>query len=555
MFLERLAEGEFTHGDAAGEGLVDSPVGLARLAGALLDPRQFAGGRFDLAFLDAVALAPGDVDRGEDVPHATRAGTEVGSRPGLVDQFNGDVRQVVDESGADESCSVSDPDEGVRGVRDLLGDDLADPVGRDLERGDDGLARADGDPGSLARIDADHRSPVPTPQVRQDRFDRPPGFSRVRTDHGDVGVWVRVGIVRRASHDDGGPVGEVVARFDGRERHAALAEGGHDLVVDLEVRRRDDDHSRSLAAGTLTTHDVPAPTEGLCVDAEEDPARMSVPASHSPSEQPDRLFVLVAGLYVAAILGPVAVALARRLVSEPGALYGVLLVAGLGGVVVGALAVRGRAGVAERLGDTTLAWTLVALPLVAAGGVIVASAAIPGYVGEGDVLLGLVAGFGAGVLGFVLVSMAKTRYAAWVLAEATVEATWSAPWPHASRRRIWYVAGVIAAVGVVAFVVGAYMGLDPVRIAGQMLVPIAAVLATVGRELTYRASDRGLEIRAPVARRVRPWSAFAGFRASRESIELVRPEPYRQSIRCDRAAIEDPQAVTAVLENHLVRLS
>ena len=555
MFLERLAEGEVTHGDAAGEGFVDGPVGLARLAGALLDPCQFAGGRFDLAFLDAVALASGDVDCGEDVSHATRAGPEVGGRPGLVDQFHGHVRQVVDESGADESCPVSDPDEGVRGVRDLFGDYLADPVGRDLERGHDGLSRADGNPGPLARIDADHRSAVPTPQVRQDRFDRPPGFSRVCTDHGDVGVHVRVGVVRRASHDDGGPVGEVLARFDGRERHAALAEGGHDLVVDLEVRRRDDDHSRSLAAGTLTTHDVPVPTEGLCVDAEEDPARMSVPASHSPSEQPDGLFVLVAGLYVSAILGPIAVALARRLVSEPGALYGVLLVAGLGGVVVGALAVRGRAGVAERLGDTTLAWTLVALPLVAAGGVIVASAAIPGYVGAGDVLLGLVAGFGAGVLGFVLVSMARTRYAAWVLAEATVEATWSAPWPHASRRRIWYVAGVIAAVGVVAFVVGAYVGLDPVRIAGQLLVPIAAVLATVGRELTYRASDRGLEIRAPVDRRVRPWSAFAGFRASGESIELVRPEPYRQSIRCDRAAIEDPQAVTAVLENHLVRLS
>mgnify|MGYP000622157767 CR=1 FL=1 len=272
-------------------------------------------------------------------------------------------------------------------------------------------------------------------------------------------------------------------------------------------------------------------------------------------DRPDGLFVLVAGCYVAAMLGPIAVALARRVVDAPGALYGVLLVAGVGGVLVGGLAIRGREGVAVRLGDTVLAWLLVAVPLVLGGAVLAVESAVPAVLGPEDVLLALVGGFGAGFLGFVLVSMAKTRYAAHVLSGATVAATWSAPWPAAARRRVWFLAGATAAVGVIVFVLGAYLGQDLVRLAGQVLVPMAAVLATAGRELTYRATDRGLEVRAPVARRVIPWPAFTGFRTSSTRLLLVRPEPYRQSIRCDRSEIDDPQAVSVVLERHLERLS
>lgn len=270
--------------------------------------------------------------------------------------------------------------------------------------------------------------------------------------------------------------------------------------------------------------------------------------------RPDGLFVLTAGLYVAAILGPIAVALIRRVATHAAVLYGSLLVAATGGIVLGGLAVRGRAGVAERLGDTPTAWVLVVAPLVGLAAAVGVETVVAGWLEEVDVLLGLLGGFGAALLGFVLVSMAKTRYAAWVLDDATVEAEWSAPPPPRWRRRARLAGGALVVLTGLGFVSGAVFDRPAVRIAGQVLFPVGIVLLATNRTLTYRATDGGVEVRAPVARRYLPWSAFAGYRRSPDGVVLVRTEPYRRSLRCDPAAIADPEAVESALSAHLDRL-
>jgi len=99
--IEGLLERDIARGDLACEPGVDRPGGLASVSGAVLDAGEPPGG-FDRAGPDALALDPGDVDRGQDVPDAPDAGPEVRGRPGLVDELDGKFG-LLDQAGADQT--------------------------------------------------------------------------------------------------------------------------------------------------------------------------------------------------------------------------------------------------------------------------------------------------------------------------------------------------------------------------------------------------------------------------------------------------------------------
>jgi hypothetical protein len=282
----------------------------------------------------------------------------------------------------------------------------------------------------------------------------------------------------------------------------------------------------------------------------------STPPPDSAQQPPDGVFALVAGCYAAAVLSPVGVALAGRVVDGPAAGYGAFLAAATVAIVGGALLIRRQAGLAVRLGARRRAWLLPLGPLVATALVFTArwTVAAP-LVTRGDALLALAGGAGAATVGFVLVSMAKTRYVAWLLEDVPVEASWRAGWPPGPRRRLQYVAGVLVAVGVLVLAIGIVLDQPAARIIGQIVLPLGALLATVGGETTYRITPRGLEVREPVSRRLIPWSAIEGYELDARALVLDRGSRFRVSIRSDVTAIEDREAVIDALDAHLPRLA
>lgn len=220
MFGQRLVHAQLADGDLPGEFLVDGAVRLAGLPRAVLDPLEFAGGGRHVPGLYCLALHAGDVDRGEHVAHSPRPSPEIRRRPGLVDQFHGDVRQGVDYPGPDESRAVADPNHWIDGVLDLAAD-FRGRLGRwHLERGDDRVAGEDGDARAFAGVDTDHGAPLVPAEDGDDLLDGPSRIVGGRTD--DVNALGRPLLVL-GRDEDRRAFGEVVAGFYRRELDAAVA--------------------------------------------------------------------------------------------------------------------------------------------------------------------------------------------------------------------------------------------------------------------------------------------------------------------------------------------
>ncbi len=207
--------------------------------------------------LDDLALQPGDVHRREHVAHPARPGTEVRRRPGLVDEFNAHVLQLVDDGRTVEPRAVADPHHRVRRVGHLGLDDGRRVVAWHLERRDDRVAGQHRDAGLAAGVHTDDGSTVAATQVRQRRVDRAPWRVGRAVDDVDArrGPVVLVGrhvdLLVLADDDHVGAVRERVARLDGRERHPTVPQLRDDFVVQLEVSRRDDYHSPKFSASGL----------------------------------------------------------------------------------------------------------------------------------------------------------------------------------------------------------------------------------------------------------------------------------------------------------------
>jgi hypothetical protein len=276
-------------------------------------------------------------------------------------------------------------------------------------------------------------------------------------------------------------------------------------------------------------------------------------SEESTATPPDTLFALVWGLYLGVGTGAVVVAVARRAVGEPGVLYVLLLAVVTVVTVGGGLSARRVPGLAVRLGGSRLRWAVPALPILLAA----LAAALDGLglltLTEGDFVLAVFGGGAAVVVGLVIVSMARTRRVQAVVADATVEATWQASWPNRERRLLLGTGVFVLVAGTAALVVGVAIERSWVRLLGNVAIVVGILVGMVGQERTYRATDRGLVIQLPVARRLVPWPEFRAFRVTDEAVVLDRTRPLSPGLRFERDDIDDVDEVVAALSCHLDR--
>jgi hypothetical protein len=281
---------------------------------------------------------------------------------------------------------------------------------------------------------------------------------------------------------------------------------------------------------------------------------MEAPALNASSEcvgRPDTLFAFVAGLYVALLVSPaLLVAVALWVTASEAVVYVGLLLTIPAIVAAASVGVRNRPGLPERLGGTGLTWGLSLVGGLAAVGyfTVAVSDALPPAAG-GVGMAGFFCGMSAGVLGFFLVLMSRTRHAKALVDEATVEATWDARWPRRRRYLAYALAGLALAANLVTL--AASVLTDWESGFGAFGIGIAAILLTLGQERTYRVTAAGLERRHPAVRRLFPWRSFARVRTTDEAVVVERRAWWRPSIRCDRGDIDDVDAVVAALSAHV----
>jgi hypothetical protein len=232
----------------------------------------------------------------------------------------------------------------------------------------------------------------------------------------------------------------------------------------------------------------------------------------------DPLFGVVSGGYLGLVAGPPVVPLLERAgVTEAWVLY-LALVGTLAAVgTTTALGLSGRPELAVRLGASRARW----LPVLFA----VAYAAV-GFASLGSVGVGGLLAFFFGLLAFLaglaVAAMAQTRYAVAATAEAEELTRWRASWPESTQRRRLYVGGAVAGVATVGFAVGAVFDLALLQYTGQVLFPVGFFLLSTGGTRTAVATEDGLEIRLPVARRFYAWEELESYDLDSESLVVTR---------------------------------
>lgn len=265
------------------------------------------------------------------------------------------------------------------------------------------------------------------------------------------------------------------------------------------------------------------------------------------AESPDASYAVVAGLYVAALLAPIAVLVLSRMTSDGGILYVGFLAAVTAIAAVAGWRVSRTPGLAVSLGGHTAAWLLAILPFAWFVGVFGAAA-----IGNGppDITAPLtLVGTGGGMfLGLILTAMSRNRYAAAVLTGAEEFIQWEARWPRRWRRLSlggMVVAGVAGVGGVILQLVWSEW-----HWAGYLylLIFLWTPFAGAANPRTFRVTDVGLVVERPLQQRLRPWSAFASYTLTDDAL-IIHPSPWwRLAYRSDRADIEDLDGAVAALD-------
>lgn len=297
---------------------------------------------------------------------------------------------------------------------------------------------------------------------------------------------------------------------------------------------------------------------------------------HAPSlpetlDPPDAGFMAAAGAYVAAGLVASALAVAAAVGASAATLLGSVSSAITIGLIVGGIAAGRIAGLPERLGRSRRRLALAFAPsiaLVAVALLALATALLPGAVA-------LAAGFGAfltGLAAFAVASMARTRYAT-VMAPGEPSAT--APFLKPNRDRYWLGAGLLClGLGVVSWRTGSFgrpffglwffggyallygVGLRAERSDSNgdglglpsWLLPADWLDGSENRQWLpeLRVHREGLVVKQPMKRRFVPWSDVSDVRLTDD--ELVVERRRGLAIRCDRDAIDDPDALYEGIE-------
>jgi len=232
----------------------------------------------------------------------------------------------------------------------------------------------------------------------------------------------------------------------------------------------------------------------------------------------DPLFGGVSGAYLGSMLVPPVIPLIERVgVTEAGTQYLALIgTVGLVTTVTGWV-LSSRPPVAVTLGATRARWlpSAIAFAYAVIG---FASLETTGVVGVLAFFLGLL----AFLLGGAIAVMAQTRYTAAVTAGTEEVTRWRASWPESARRRRLYVGGAVVGVAAVGVAVGAVFDLALLQYTGQVLFPSGFVLLPTGGTRTAVATERGLEIRLPVARWFYAWNELESYDLDSESLVITR---------------------------------
>lgn len=273
-------------------------------------------------------------------------------------------------------------------------------------------------------------------------------------------------------------------------------------------------------------------------------------STDEPRERPDTTYAFAVGLYAGVVGGPVAVLAASPWVQGAGALYVALLVTVTGFATAVGWAASRTPGLAVRLGRRKAVWLFVVVPFAWVAGLAGAEAAgvePPSLA----VLLAMLATAGGTLLALAVAAMSRTRYADAATRTATELAAWEARWPKRWRQAaIAVVLGsfVVGAVGIAAEAVFGVEDAGTAYFVALFAVPLASA-TTAPR--TFRATDAGLVVERPHQRQFRPWSAIAGYELTAAAL-VVRPTAWwRPAYRCDRADVDDVEAVTAALDDAL----
>jgi len=263
------------------------------------------------------------------------------------------------------------------------------------------------------------------------------------------------------------------------------------------------------------------------------------------AEPPDAPYAIVAGLYVAALLAPAVVLALSAFVTDAGLPTSVCSPPARCLLYSRAGASR-TAGIAVSLGRHTATRLLAVLPFAWGGG-IVALTAIWGNPPGIAVLLATLGAIGGMFLGLILTGMSRNRYAAAVLTDAEEIAQWEARWPRRWRRVAVGGAVVTSIASPLAWSRSSRSmstGPGPSMPSGWCGHPPRA-----RRTRTFRVTDAGLVVERPLQRRFRPWAAISGYTLTDDALVVQQSAWWRLSYRCDRADIDDVDAVVTALDD------
>jgi len=79
-----------------------------------------------------------------------------------------------------------------------------------------------------------------------------------------------------------------------------------------------------------------------------------------------------------------------------------------------------------------------------------------------------------------------------------------------------------------------------------------APAAGAANSRTFRVTDAGLVVERPLQRRFRPWAAISGYTLTDDALVVQQSAWWRLSHRCDRADIDDVDAVVTALDDAIV---
>jgi MFS family permease len=215
------------------------------------------------------------------------------------------------------------------------------------------------------------------------------------------------------------------------------------------------------------------------------------------------------------------------------------------GLVAGGLVGGQLTAALRRTGGSRLRYCLVLPGLCLVGAGVVGSVA-----GFGAVfLLPVLAGLVAFVLGGVVGMMVRTRYVRAVCADSTPAVSWTAETSQAAKRRRYAIVfglSVLAVGGIILDLIGQY-GVSPYV---PFLSSVMSGLLGIGmRSETMHAHETGIEVERPINRGFIPWNRISGYNLSETELQIELA--YRPDYRCDRAQIDDVDAVVEALDNYV----